>query len=73
MAISVRLEEKDEQLVRAYTKVIGVNISDFVRDTIMEKIEDELDLMAYEKAIEEYKKEPVSFTLDDVEKELGLI
>ena len=33
---------------------------------------DEYDLKAYEKAMEEYKKNPVTYSLDEVKKELGL-
>ncbi len=34
--------------------------------------EDRLDLEAYEKALEEYEKDPMTFSLEEVEKELGL-
>lgn len=35
-----------------------------------EKTEDEYDLEAYNKAMEEYKKDPTTYTLDEVEREL---
>ena len=38
----------------------------------MEKIEDEYDLECYKKAINEYKKNPKTYTLDEVKEELGL-
>ncbi len=37
----------------------------------MDKIEDEYDLECYEKAYAEYKKNPVTYSLDEIEKELG--
>ncbi len=36
------------------------------------KIEDEYDLQCYERAIKSYKEDPTTYTLDEVEKELGL-
>lgn len=38
----------------------------------IETIEDERDIAAYKEAIAEYLKEPKTFTLDEVEKQLGL-
>lgn len=37
-----------------------------------EKVEDDIDLEVYEKAIAEHKANPVTFSLDEVERELGL-
>ncbi len=34
--------------------------------------EAEIDLAAYNRAAEEFKKDPKTYTLDEVEKELGL-
>ena len=38
----------------------------------MEKIEDEYDLQCYEKAMELYKSDQTTYTLNEVESELGL-
>lgn len=56
MTISVRLNEKDTELIKAYAKLNNISLSDLVRNAIMEKIEDEYDLKCYEKAMKEYKK-----------------
>ena len=39
---------------------------------MIDKIEDEYDLKAYESAMRKYKADPVTYTLDEVETELGL-
>lgn len=70
MTISVRLNKKDEELVKAYAKMNNISLSDLVRNAIMEKIENEYDLKCYEKAIEEYKQNPKTYTLDEIKKEL---
>ena len=72
MTISVRLNEKDTKLVRAYAKMNNISLSDLVRNAILEKIEDEYDLDLYNKAIEEYNENPKTYTMDDVKEELGL-
>lgn len=72
MTISVRLNEEDTELIKAYAEINKISVSDMVRNAILEKIEDEYDLKAYKKAMEEYKKNPKTYTLEEVKKELGL-
>lgn len=72
MAISLRLSEEDTRLIKNYASLHNISLSDLFRQAVMEKIENEYDLSAYEKAMEEYKADPVTYSLDDVEKELGL-
>ena len=72
MTISVRLSDKDTELIKAYADMNNISLSDLVRKAVLEKIEDEYDLKAYYEAMEEYKKNPTTYTLDEVEKELGL-
>ena len=49
-----------------------MTVSELVRQSVIERIEDEYDLKAYEKAMEEYKSNPKTYSLDEVERELGL-
>ena len=72
MTISVRLNEEDTKLIRKYAQLNNISLSDLIRNSIIEKIEDEYDLEAYEKSMEEYRKNPKKYTLDDAKKELGL-
>ena len=72
MTISVRLNEKDTELVKTYAKLNNISVSDLVRNALLEKIEDEYDLECYKKAIEEYKKNPKAYTLEEVKERLGL-
>ena len=50
----------------------NMSLSDLFRQAVMEKIEDEYDLGCYERAMASYLKDGVSYTLDEVERELGL-
>lgn len=72
MTISVRLSDKDTELIKAYADMNNISLSDLIRNAVMEKIEDEYDLECYKRAMEEYKKNPKTYTLDEVEKDLGL-
>ena len=72
MTISVRLNEEDSKLIKAYAEMNHISLSDLIRNAVLEKIEDEYDLESYHKAIAEYKKNPKTYTLDEVEKELEL-
>lgn len=72
MTISLRLSEEDTKLIKDYAKVNNMSVSDLIRQAVIEKIEDEIDLAVYNKAIEAYRKNPKTYTLEEVEKELGL-
>lgn len=72
MTISLRLSEQDAKLIKDYAKLNNISVSDLFRQTVIERIEDEIDLEAYNKAYEEYLKDPKTYTLEEVKKELGL-
>ncbi len=72
MTISVRLSEKDTELIKAYADMNNISLSDLIRSAVMEKIEDEYDIKRYDEALKKYKENPKTYTLDEVEKELGL-
>lgn len=66
MTISVRLSERDTELIKAYAEMNNISLSDLIRNAVLEKIEDEYDLETYKKAMEDYKKNPKTYTLEDV-------
>ena len=72
MTISLRLNEADSMLFKKYAEMNGISVSELVRRSVLEHIEEEYDLQAYEEALAEYKENPITYTLDEVEKELGL-
>ena len=72
MTIYVRLNNEDTELFKKYAEMHNMSLSDLIRNAVLEKIEDEYDLKCYEKAMEEYKKNPVTYTHDEVVKMLEL-
>jgi hypothetical protein len=72
MTISLRLSEKDATLFKKYAELNNITLSELVRQSVLERIEDELDLQAYEKAMKEYKANPVTYSHNEVREMLGL-
>lgn len=72
MTISVRLNKEDTELIKAYAEMNNISISDLVRNAVLEKIEEEYDLECYKKAMKKYKENPITYTLEEVEKELEI-
>lgn len=72
MAISLRLNERDSDLFKRFAEMHGITVSELVRQSVLARIEDEYDLQAYDKALAAYHADPVTFSLDEVEKELGI-
>lgn len=73
MTISLRLNDDDTKVIKAYADMHGMSVSEFMRESALERIEDEYDLKAFEAAMAEYKANPVTYSLEDVAKELDLI
>ena len=66
MTVSIRLNKKDEQLFKSYAKTNNISLSELFRTAVFEKIEDEYDLAVYREALEEYNKNPISYSHDEV-------
>ncbi|MBP5177380.1 MAG: ribbon-helix-helix protein, CopG family [Clostridia bacterium] len=66
MAITMRVSEKELKLIKEFADVYGMSTSEFIRTVVMERIEDEFDLKAYEEAEAELTENPKTFTLQEV-------
>lgn len=71
MTLSLRLSDEDATLIRRYADMKGLTVSELVRRSVIDRIEDEFDLKLYEKAMATFKADPVTYTLDEAESELG--
>ena len=72
MTVSLRLNKEDEILIKQYAELKNMSFSELFRNAVLEQIEDEYDLESYKKAIEKYKKNPVTYTHEEVAKMLNL-
>ena len=72
MTISLRLNEEESVLFKRYAEINGITISDLVRQAVWDRIEDEYDLEVYERAIAEHRRNPITYSHDEVVKMLEL-
>ena len=69
MKFEVNFDDADALIIEGYMKDTNLSISEIARQAILEMIfEDDADLAAYEKAIAEYKKNPVSYPFEELKK-----
>ena len=68
--MTMRLDETDAEVVRKYAEFEGKTISDFIREAVFEKIEDQQDLATLREAIA--VDDGVRYTHEQVLAELGL-
>lgn len=69
--ISFYLDDEDEKLIKNYAKSKDTSVSSFLRSTIIEKIEDDIDDQLYEKAMREFKDNPQDVSLEAMRKEMS--
>ena len=72
MVISIRMTDEEKQLADAYAKLNGVSLSEAIKRAYFEKIEEEYDIAVADAALREYEKNPKTYTLKELMKELGL-
>ncbi len=69
--INLRINDEDNKLVRDYAKANNMTISDLVRNSVLEKIEDDIDLKLYNQAMKDHKENPQDISFDEMMTELG--
>lgn len=72
MTVSVRLSDEDKALFKSYARIKKVSLSELFRSAVMEQIEDEYDLHEFERAKSKFDADPVTYTHEEVKRELGL-
>ena len=70
--LTIRLDSSEKELIAKFAKAYDCSISEFVRRSVLEHIEDELDLQAWDESKAEYEKDPESFSLYEIMDEFGI-
>ena len=70
MALSLRLSDEETNLIKKYAELNGLSVSELIRQSVLDRIEDEYDLKAYDEALAEYLVAPVTYTHAEVIKML---
>ena len=71
MVYSIRFSEDEEEMIRQYALLQGMNISEVIRKATKQMIEDEMDVKAFIEAKKRFESNPVTYSHEDVGKELG--
>ena len=69
--ISLRLNDRDNTLIRKYAELNGMELSAFIRQAVIEKIEDDYDLALFNKVWDE-EQDQKRISHEQLKKELGL-
>jgi predicted DNA-binding protein len=72
MSISIRVSEKESELIKKYAELNGTTVSEVMRQAILNKIEDEFDIYLYDKALKEYEENPKTYTIQEAKELLDL-
>lgn len=72
MVISIRMTDEEKRLADAYARLNGVSLSEAIKRAYFEKIEDEYDIALADAALKEYEKNPKTYTLEELMKELDI-
>lgn len=74
--ISLKMTEEDAKLIHDYAAMNNLSLSEFIRETILDRIEDEMELSeTFAKELLRTKEGSTngkSYTLEEVRKELGI-
>lgn len=66
MTISLRLNDNDTNLIKAYAAMHHISVSELLRQSVLDRIEDEFDLKTWNEAYADYKANPVTYSHADV-------
>ena len=72
MAISIRLSEQEAAMFKDYASAYNISISELVRQSVMARIEDEIDIKMYEEARSEFEEDSTTYSFEETERLLGL-
>lgn len=72
MTVSIRLSDEDTKIIKSYAEIKGISVSELIRRSVLERIEDEFDLKSYDEAMAEYKNNPTTYSHEEVAKLLAL-
>lgn len=70
--ISIRLNKHEERIFKEYAAFHDQSLSSLFKNSVIEKMEDELDLKLLQEAIIYNKIHTETYTHDEVKKALGL-
>lgn len=68
--MTLRINQEDSELIKKFAATHDLSLSDFARQAMLEKIEDDYDIVELKKAM--MADDGTRYTMSEVKKELGL-
>ena len=72
MNLSLNFTEEEIAMLGKYAVKHNISTTEFIKNAILERIKDEMDMEVYETAIKSYNRNPLTYTHASVMRELGL-
>lgn len=69
---SIRMTDRDKAILEEYARAVNKSISEVLRESFFEKLEDELDIKTADEAYSIFLGNPKTRTLDEVMNDYGL-
>ena len=66
MVLSIRFTEEEVKVLKKFAALEGISVSELIRSSVFEKIEDVLDLGLVEEGLKQYQKDKKTYTLAEV-------
>lgn len=66
MVLSIRFTDEEVKVLKKYAALEGISVSELIRSSVFEKIEDVLDLGLVEEGLKQYQKDKKTYTLAEV-------
>ena len=73
MIISIELNEEDSRYAQKCAERHNLDLAEVAREALLERLDDAEDLRLAEEALEEYRKNPVTYTQEEMGRMLGLL
>jgi len=70
--LTIRVSKENKKVINHYAQIHGVTMAELMKSATIEKIEDELDLEIYKKAMAEYRKDEKKYSVDEAERILSI-
>ena len=64
--ITLRINDDDNNLIRNYAKDKNISISELMRQAVLEKIENEIDLELYNQTMNEHNENPQDISYNEM-------
>ncbi len=72
MIISLDFNDEYELLIKKYATINKLSEQDFIYQIVVEEITTMHDLEKFDESMTEYKNNPITYSTDEVEKELDI-